>query len=147
MSSTQIRLIALGVFQRDGKILVMEGFDATKGERFYRPLGGGVEFGERGHETVVRELQEELGAEVQAVRYLCTLENIFVYRGNPSHELVLMYDGEFADEAWYQKEIIHGVEADGEPIIAVWKSLSEFGPDQPPLYPNGLLEHLISSSN
>lgn len=43
----------------------------------YRPPGGTIEFGERGAATVVRELREELGADVVEPRYLGTLENIF----------------------------------------------------------------------
>ena len=35
-----------------------------KGQIFYRPLGGVIEFGERGAETVARELKEEIGADV-----------------------------------------------------------------------------------
>ncbi|MDX2031052.1 MAG: NUDIX hydrolase [Blastocatellia bacterium] len=144
MSEPKIRLIALCVFTRGDRILVAEGTDPVKGEAFYRPLGGGVEFGERGEETVVRELMEEIGAEVRDAWYLGTLENIFVYRGRPSHEVALVYDGRFADESLYEQPLIEGIEADGEPIRAVWKSLSEFGEGcATPLYPAGLLERLL----
>ena len=36
----------MAVIERDGKILVGEGHDEVKKEAFYRPLGGGVDFGE-----------------------------------------------------------------------------------------------------
>ncbi len=145
MSESKIRLIALCVFARGDRILVMEGSDPLKGETFYRPLGGGVEFGERGEETVVRELMEEIGASVREAWYLGTLENIFVYRGRPSHEVALIYDGRFEDESLYERELIEGVEADGEPIRACWKSLAEFAPGTPtPLYPPGLLDRLLA---
>jgi hypothetical protein len=43
---TQIRPLAICVFSQNGKILVCEGYDATTSDTFYRPLGGGIEFGE-----------------------------------------------------------------------------------------------------
>ena len=42
----QIRPVALCVFHHDKRILVFEGYDKAKDEIFYRPLGGGIEFGE-----------------------------------------------------------------------------------------------------
>jgi len=43
----QIRPIAICAFLRNNRILVAEGFDPVKDETFYRPLGGGIEFGNR----------------------------------------------------------------------------------------------------
>ena len=50
-----------------------------KDETFYRPIGGRIEFGERGAETVAREIREEINAEVANLVYLGALENIFTY--------------------------------------------------------------------
>ena len=66
------------------------------------PLAVRIEFGERGHETVIREVQEELDAEVTNVRYLGLLENIFAYQGAAGHEIVLIYDGRFTDPKYNQ---------------------------------------------
>jgi 8-oxo-dGTP pyrophosphatase MutT (NUDIX family) len=139
----RIRTVALCLFSRDGSILVAEGVDAVKGETFYRPLGGSIEFGERGSETVVREISEELGAEVkpESLRYMGTLENIFVYNGLPGHEIMLLYDGELADSSLYERGELHAQEDDGVPFRALWKPLAEFGPGAP-LYPEGLKELL-----
>jgi 8-oxo-dGTP pyrophosphatase MutT (NUDIX family) len=83
---------------RDGdRLLVYEGYDSVKDERFYRPLGGGIEFGELGAEAVAREVREELGATVSDVRFLGVLESVFTYAGEPGHELVLMYEVALAD--------------------------------------------------
>jgi len=38
-----IRPIVIGVAIHDDRILAIEGFDGAKGERFYRPPGGGIE--------------------------------------------------------------------------------------------------------
>jgi 8-oxo-dGTP pyrophosphatase MutT (NUDIX family) len=143
MNAPKIRLIALCVCRREDKILVMEGYDSVRDQSHFRPLGGGIEFGELGAEAVARELMEEIGAGVIDVRYLCTLENIFVYEGKPCHEIVMIYDGSFTDESLYGKVLIEGAEANGEPIRSVWKSLNDFRDGHPPLYPSGLLQKLV----
>ncbi len=140
----QIRPLAICLFRNDDRILVGEGYDPVKRETFYRPLGGGIEFGERAEETVRREVREEIGAEVESVEYLFTLENIFTFNGEAGHEIVMIFDGVLADESFYSEEIIEGREFDGfrqAPLKAVWKRISEFGTPAP-LYPDGLLERL-----
>jgi len=142
-SMPHIRPLAICVFRYGDKILVFEGFDPLKGETFYRPLGGGIEFGETSAETVRRELMEEISAEVKDLVYLGTLENIFTFNGLPGHEIVQVYDGALVDADLYEQAVIVGHEADvEEPFQAVWKHLDEFGPGQAILVPNGLLELL-----
>ena len=141
----RIRPIAICVFRDHDRILVAEGYDPLKQQTFYRPLGGGIEFGERGHETICRELMEELGAEVkpESLTYLGTLENIFTFNGTPGHEIVLIYDGALVDSGLYEQAVIVGHEADvKESFNAMWKSLAEFGEGKSILYPTGLLELL-----
>jgi 8-oxo-dGTP pyrophosphatase MutT (NUDIX family) len=135
---SHIRPVAICVFSHRGRILAAELRDPIKQETFYRPLGGSIEFGERAEQTVHREMREEVGAEVKDLRYLGTLENIFTYNGGAGHEIVLVYDGAFADASLYAREGIEGKDDDGNPFIAVWKSLDAFGPGQPQLYPDGL---------
>jgi 8-oxo-dGTP pyrophosphatase MutT (NUDIX family) len=137
MEPNRIRPIAICVCFHEQRILVAEYHE--NGQPFYRPLGGTIEFGERGEETVRREFQEEIAVGLADVRFLGTLENIFSYRGQPGHEIVLVYDGRLTDEALYGREIILGDEL-GEPLRVVWKHLDEFAPDNPPVYPEGLLD-------
>src|SRR5512141_3072532 len=89
----KIRALAICVFRNNNRILVFKGYDPTKDQTFYRPLGGGIEFGETSEETVHREIKEELGEEVTDLKYLGTLENIFVFNAKPGHEIVQVYDG------------------------------------------------------
>jgi ADP-ribose pyrophosphatase YjhB (NUDIX family) len=145
MKPGKIRPLALAVVVHEGRILVAEGYDTFKERLFYRPLGGGIDFGERGADTVVRELREELDAELQNPRYLGALENIFTYEGQRGHEIILLYSGAFADPAFYARERLDSHEDDGTAFTAVWKPLADFGPGGPPLYPDGLLE-LISAT-
>ena len=135
----RIRPLAICVFTQGDRILVAEGYDPVKGETFYRPLGGAIEFGERGEDTLTRELREELDAEVAELRYLGTLENIFVFNGRPGHEIVLVYDGALADRALYERAELEGREHDGSTFRAMWKARDEFRAGMAPLYPDGLL--------
>jgi len=123
--------------------MVSEEHDPFKGETFYRPLGGGIEFGEHSIDTIRRELMEEIGAKVTDLVYLGTLENIFVFNGIPGHEIVQVYDGALVEPGLYEQAVISGHEADVNlPMKVIWKRLDEFGPGKPILYPTGLLELL-----
>jgi 8-oxo-dGTP pyrophosphatase MutT (NUDIX family) len=143
MKKNRIRPLAICIFRNNDRILVAEGYDSLKEQTFYRPLGGAIEFGERSEDTVRRELKEEIDAGVGEVWYLGTLENIFVFNGEPGHEIVLVYDGVLTESGLYEQAVIEGKEAEvDEPFKAVWKSLDEFGEGRSILYPTGLLEML-----
>jgi 8-oxo-dGTP pyrophosphatase MutT (NUDIX family) len=141
MKENAVRAIAICVFRHNNRILAAEGFDSIKQQMFYRPLGGTIEFGEHSSETVRRELMEELSAEVTDLRYLGTLENVFIFEAEKGHEIVLVYDGAFVDRTLYDKPSMLGTEV-GAPFKAVWVDLAQVGPGKPPLYPTGLVELL-----
>jgi 8-oxo-dGTP pyrophosphatase MutT (NUDIX family) len=139
MKPGRVRAIALCVFLHEGKILVGDGFDEIKQQAFGRPLGGTIEFGELSHKTIVREIREELGAEITNVHYLGILENIFTYNGEFGHEIVFIYRGDFVDPILYHRSPIDGIE-NGNPIRAIWVPLTDFAHGHLPLYPTGLFE-------
>ena len=139
----QIRPIAICVFHRNNHILVAEGYDPIKNQKFYRPLGGGIEFGERSEDTIRRELQEEIHAKVGELSYLGTLENIFTFNGIPGHEIVMVYDGTLMDSGLYEQTVMVGQETDIEQAFnVVWKSRAEFESGESILYPTGLVQLL-----
>lgn len=145
MKKNKIRPLAICVFRNNNRILVAEGYDPVKKDTFYRPLGGGIEFGEKSEDTVRRELMEEINAEVGDVWYLGTLENIFVFNGTPGHEIVQVFDGVLKESGLYDQTVIVGKEAEiDESFTAIWKNIDEFGEGKSILYPTGLLELLIS---
>jgi len=146
MKPGKIRAIALCVFLHEGKLLVGDGYDTIKQRSFGRPLGGTIEFGESSREAIVREIREELGAEITHLRYMGTLENIFTYNGEIGHEIVLMYRGDFADPRYYQRSPIDGIE-NGHPLRAIWVPLTDFARGLMPLYPDGLLELIQKEEN
>ncbi len=136
MEAGRIRPIAICVCRDGNRILVTE--FSIKGRLYYRPIGGTIEFGERGEEAIRREFREEIAAELMELRYLGTLENIYTDAGRRGHEIVLVYDGRLANTGLYRQEVIQGDE-NGIPFRAVWKAVDAFGPGKPPVYPDGLL--------
>ena len=137
----RIRPLALGVFRRDDKIFLSQGYDALLDQVFFRPIGGKIEFGERGEDALAREVMEELGASVTDLRYLGALENIFTYEGEPGHEITLIYSGRFTD-AWLNRDDVIAEGKDGERLLytARWMRLADLRHEHaPPLYPAGLL--------
>lgn len=141
MNDKQIRPLALGIVWRGDEILVFEAYDHVKDETYYRPLGGGIEFGERSQETLRREFREELGVELASVRYLATTENIFICNGKRGHEIVLLYETTLADQSFYERETFE-VHEESETLTARWMELRKFQTDGLPLYPDGLLQLL-----
>lgn len=142
MKKGKVRPLALCVFLDRGRIFVQKGYDSVKETTFYRPLGGAIEFGEYGCQTVIRELREELDVDVEQVRYLGTIESIFTYEGDQGHEICLLYSAQFTDSHLYQVERLIGRDAD-KPIVAEWISLSDFDHENGKLlYPDGLKEML-----
>ena len=134
-----IRPIAICVIRKRDEILVFEARDSVNKETFYRPLGGGINFGEHSKDTVARELLEEIGAQISPPNYLGTLETIFVRNGVPGHQLVQVYEASLVDTALYQTAAFTVREEDGTTLPAMWKSLSDFRNGVAILYPDGLL--------
>jgi len=138
----QIRPIAICIFRDEDSILVFEGYDPVKDETYYRPLGGGIEFGEHSRECIAREIREELGAEIKDLTYVGMIENVFICDGQEGHEIVLIYEAHFVEQRLYDRKVIKGQEDDGSEFIALWKPVDEFRSGTARLYPEGLLDLL-----
>ncbi len=145
MKPNVIRPIAICVFQHNGRILAAEGYDPKRQQTFYRPLGGAIEFGEHSANTIARELAEELGTAVVDLCYLGAVENVFTYDGQMGHEIVMVYDGAFADQSLYERSVIHGAEDNGLSFRAVWINMAEHDTVALPIYPTGLVELLTGA--
>ena len=134
-----IRVLAIGVFREGDRILVARGVDPATGEPFYRPLGGGVEFGERAETALRREIAEELGGTIGELRLIGVLENIFEYAGRPGHEIIFVFDARFSDPLWYLRPELPVTEAGTGWEPARWISIEALSSGPERLVPDGLL--------
>jgi 8-oxo-dGTP pyrophosphatase MutT (NUDIX family) len=140
MQVQQIRPIVICVFRDGDRMLVAEYRDPWHAGPYYRPLGGGIEFGERIQECIVREIREEIGAEILDLQYLGVVENIYSEGGKPQHQLVFVYEARFPDLRFYQAPAVESrVE---EFAVALWKPIDEFRTGAAQIYPPGLFELL-----
>lgn len=76
-----------GVAIEGGRVLLHQ----FEGDDFWALPGGRGELLETAHETLRREMQEELGIEVTIVRLLWMVENFFEYQGLHFHEIGLYF--------------------------------------------------------
>jgi 8-oxo-dGTP pyrophosphatase MutT (NUDIX family) len=142
--SNEIKPKAICIFRNNEEILVSEYINPATNEPFYRPIGGRIDFGENSSVALRREVMEELGAEVQNIRHLGVIENIYHHKGKQSHEIMFIYDADFVDQALYlQSEIVAFEYTDDRKFKVYWKPISEFLNGNLTLYPEGLLDLLI----
>ena len=142
MKKNRIRTIAIGLFLHEQRLLVFEGFDQVKNKSFFRPLGGGIKFGETGAEALQREIKEEIGYQIEDTRYLGLIESKFMLRGEPGHEIVLVYSGRFANTEIYSKLSFLGHEDNGSEIKVKWVDISYFKENLGLLVPPELMDFL-----
>lgn len=141
-----VRAKAVAVCRNAGRVLVERGYDRLAESRFYRAIGGHIDFGERAAQTVVREWREEYGLTLRDVRLLGVLENVFTYEGRPGHEIVFAFEARVVEPEVYQRDEIEGTDPDGRRHEAVWVSLDDLATGGIPLSPAGLLELLRSTA-
>jgi 8-oxo-dGTP pyrophosphatase MutT (NUDIX family) len=142
---SRIRVVALGLHWREGRLLAAEVRDDAGRLKGVRPLGGEIEFGESWQTALLREFSEELGIEVTVTGEPLLMENIFVHEGATGHEVMFIAEVAFPDRAFSGQDRIDFREDDGEPMIARWFDLAELdGGGGPDLFPTGLKGLLLA---
>ena len=141
---SRIRNLALCVFRHRGRILVACLHDPAKNQDFYRPLGGGIKFGESTEDAVRREMREELDCEISGVKLLGVLENLFTFDGEPGHEVLFIFDARFKEKSIYSLKHVPAHEGDDRQIKTKWIDPGK-KKRKIPLYPEGLKELLKTS--
>lgn len=110
---------------------------------YHRLIGGSVELGETHRDAIVREVQEELSAEIEGLTYLAVIENIFRINGEVGHEIVFLYSGRLDPSPAATNATL--TEADGSVVPVIWRPFSDDN-ELLPLYPavtTPWLAHLI----
>ena len=142
-----IRVVAIGLHWRDGRLLAAEVRDDAGRIKGVRPLGGEIEFGESWRAALVREFNDELGIEVILKGEPLMLENIFVHEGATGHEVMFISEVEFPDAAFCDQERIDFREDNGDPIVARWFDLAALDVDgAASLFPTGLKDLLLGAA-
>lgn len=90
----KLNIRAAGVIIHNNKVLIHMSINKN---HICLP-GGRMEVGETSEETIKREIQEELGKEIQIINYMATIENFFKYENKKYHEIYFLYRIEFAKE-------------------------------------------------
>ena len=119
-------------------MLVSEGLDTVRGLKFFRAIGGGIEFGESAETALRREFQEELGCQLQRVELLGVLENIFEYEGRSGHEVVHVFAVQSAALSSVPLDAELRVLDEGS--LVRWVPVENLRGGQRPLFPAGSLE-------
>ncbi|MBW4559925.1 MAG: NUDIX domain-containing protein [Mojavia pulchra JT2-VF2] len=138
----EIRMLVLGLIRDGDRIFVSEGYDPTKQSTFYRALGGGVEFGETSRAALEREFQEEIQAELTNIRYLGCIENLFMFNGRQGHEVIQLYQCDFADPKFYQLESLIFSESANHKHRALWIDIYRFKSSELRLVPEIFFDYL-----
>ena len=99
--------------------------------------------GENSEDTIKREVQEELGKEIEITGYVSTVENFFEMKGAKYHEIMFIYKAEFVnDEDKKLESTLQNIE--GKDYLQYeWIDLDKI--DEYPLRPDVLKEVLKES--
>jgi len=138
----RIRVKALGLIFDGDRVFVSSFYEPIKQKTFYRALGGSIEFGESSLETLKREFQEEIGAELTNIQYLSCIENRFIYLDQPGHEIIQLYQADFVDRQFYEIKELTFVDGDAPPAIAQWVERGRFKSGELWLVPEECLLHI-----
>jgi DivIVA domain-containing protein len=131
-----VRAVTVALLADRGRMLVTELPDPTTGRTAYRPPGGEIAFGERGHEAVRRMMRDEFGVQLTEVRPMATLESIHRFAGRDAPELVLVYEVATADPQVWAQPRLRSRRGD---VTAIWAPVDMFRRNEAQLLPDGLL--------
>ncbi|MEM7424944.1 MAG: NUDIX domain-containing protein [Pseudomonadota bacterium] len=133
-----IRPLALGVVWRGDEVLLCRVFDDEGNTEGWRPLGGGIDFGERAEAAVRREFLEEIGEEIVSPTLLGVLESHYEHYGMTGHEIVFVFDARFMREEAYDTES-WAYEEEAYDGAAEWVHTGLLRSGSEALFPDGLL--------
>ena len=137
----KIRPIAISIIRNKNKILVYERQDDITGKRFYRLVGGCIDFGEFSDIALKREFNEELSLDIKNTKLISIFENIFTFNSKGMHEIVFLYESDFIDTSIYNKNIINGLEGD-RAFKAIWIPIPDFLNRRNKIYPEEIISYL-----
>jgi ADP-ribose pyrophosphatase YjhB (NUDIX family) len=133
-----VKVKAVCAFGHRERLLVIESVERDTGQTTFKLPGGTVELGETTYDCVVREIREELGAEIRNVDRLGVIEHVFQTNGQLRHQIVFVYQATFEDPLFYAAASPRVREGKKE-LTASWKPVRVFIDGTAQLRPQGLL--------
>ena len=132
----KLNVRAAGVIIHNNKILLHRNAKSNH----YALVGGRVAIGEDSENTIKREIQEELGKEIEITGYVSTIENFFEMKGSKYHEILFVHKVEFTNEE--DKKIEHTLKnIEGKEYLQYeWIELDKI--DEYPLLPQAVKDVL-----
>ncbi|MGR3623607.1 NUDIX hydrolase [Pseudophaeobacter sp.] len=140
---SRIRVKALGLHWRQGRLLAAEVYGDSGNLKGVRPLGGGVDFGETWQQALRREFREELEVDIEIEGAPQVLENIYQHEGALGHEVIFAAQVAFPEGAFDGQEEILFHEDNGQLCRARWFDLDLLHRDGTALFPGGLSACLL----
>jgi len=127
-----------GITIREGRVLLHR----LAHDTFWALPGGRGEMGESSQETLVREYEEEIGAEVTVGRLVFAVENFFKTRTEnlKVHELSMMYEVSFPENSPFVQQMEFQGQEGAVDLVFKWIPLAELA--DMPVYPAFLKEKL-----
>ena len=89
----KLNVRAACVIKHNNKILVHKNINSNH----YCLIGGRVKIGEDSETTIKREVEEEIGKQIEITGYIATIENFFEMKGSKYHEYMFVYQAEFKE--------------------------------------------------
>lgn len=128
----KLNIRAAGVIIHNGKILAHRNINSDH----YALVGGRVQIGENSAKTVKREMQEELGKNIEITGYIATIENFFEMKGSKYHEILFVHQAEFINDE--DKKIEYTLKnKEGKDYLQYeWLELRKI--EEYPLYPKAI---------
>lgn len=132
----EIRVSAMCLIEHKGKLLLCNGYDSVKKEKFLRIIGGGIDFREKAEDAVRREIKEELDSNLENLKFITVVENVFTYEGEKGHEVVFLYNGDLTNKDIYNTEKVSILDHEEGWENAEWIPISDILENKVILYPS-----------
>lgn len=98
-----LNIRSAGIIIHNGKILLHRNINSDH----YALVGGRVEIGEDSITTLKREINEEMGKDIEIIGYISTIENFFEMKNSKYHEIMFVHRIEFSNKE--DKKIEHTI--------------------------------------
>ena len=138
----KIRGKAIGLAKHDSKLLVFEVLDDQGNLKGWCPIGGGIEFGEKAEDALIREIHEELKCEAVITGKPIIYENIFEHQGSKGHEIIFAFPITLCDKNIYSKTRFQIQEVGVNTHWVEWIPIKHFEKNEAILFPSLLIDQL-----